>query len=188
MFSLSEKASAREILACAKTFEANEALSKKDLEILQLRRLGELLAWSYEYNAYYKIHNKAYGEDMCLDVINDGINNDRVHMVPCANFTGQYWKMDKRISTFGFQLTNWWQGDYKCLSIAGEFEDEVRLKDCGAKGENLWSFLYSEDEQGYAELMPEGSEGTLILDLDYATPYLGFESDERSQWIMKKAQ
>ncbi len=54
MLELKEKAGARDILASAKQFDANEWLSRGDLESIQLERLKELLVWSKNHNDYYR--------------------------------------------------------------------------------------------------------------------------------------
>jgi hypothetical protein len=37
-----------------------------------------------------RLTNVGTGPDRCVDVINDGANN-QVHVIPCANYSGQFW-------------------------------------------------------------------------------------------------
>lgn len=38
----------------------------------------------------FRLTSDAGGPNRCLDVINDG-TNDQVQLVPCANYSGQFW-------------------------------------------------------------------------------------------------
>ncbi len=53
--------------------------------------------------------------DLCLDIINDGTNN-QLQLAKCSNVSGQSWKATK--STRSTKLTSLWRGEDQCLAVA----------------------------------------------------------------------
>ncbi|GAM45979.1 hypothetical protein NS07_v2contig00021-0086 [Nocardia seriolae] len=40
-------------------------------------------------NGHVTLWNEFRGNGMCLDIVNGGDRNDRVHLAACGNYTGQ---------------------------------------------------------------------------------------------------
>ncbi|MCA9547899.1 MAG: hypothetical protein KC613_26020, partial [Myxococcales bacterium] len=89
----------------------------------QVRRDGE----------FYRLSTAEGGEGRCLDVINDG-RNDRLHLVDCGPYTGQFFRLTPTGNGF-FRLTTDWQGPDRCLDTNG---DTVHLADCGGYVGQFW--------------------------------------------------
>ena len=86
---------------------------------------------------YYRLTTKWRGDDMCLDVINDGKRNDRLQLAPCGNYAGQYWKVTPEKGYY--RLTTEWRGDDMCLDIINDAKDKTpHLAKCGNYKGQLW--------------------------------------------------
>lgn len=77
------------------------------------------------------------GVDMCLDVVNDGGNN-QVHMASCANVSGQQWRMEQAGRGSGLRLWNQFTGDNMCLDIVNDGSGRVQLAACGDYSGQYW--------------------------------------------------
>ena len=42
---------------------------------------------------FCRIYSKVKGSEFSLDIINDGTNN-KIHLVPKGNYSGQFWKLN----------------------------------------------------------------------------------------------
>jgi hypothetical protein len=89
-------------------------------------------------NSFVRLRTRFTGADMCLDVVNDG-NNDQVHMASCANVTGQQWHLDQTGPGPGVRLWNQFTGQGKCLDIVNDGSGRVQLASCGNYSGQYWS-------------------------------------------------
>jgi hypothetical protein len=89
-------------------------------------------------NSFVRLRTRFTGADMCLDVVNDG-TNDQVHMAPCANVTGQQWHMDQTGPGQSLRLWNQFTGPGKCLDIVNDGSGRVQLASCGDYSGQYWS-------------------------------------------------
>ena len=79
--------------------------------------------------------NDGVGSGQCLDVVNDGVN-DQVRMASCADVTGQYWALSRlRGPGRTFQLTNRFTGPSRCLEAAAE---GLRVRSCDRSPGQHW--------------------------------------------------
>lgn len=78
------------------------------------------------------------GPGMCLDVVNGGPGNNRTHLQPCGNFSGQHWiatPLGNGYST----LTTAFRGPGFCLDVVngGPDDGQTELQPCGnCSGQN----------------------------------------------------
>ena len=50
-------------------------------------------ASAFDTSVFYKLSTDFRGPNMCLDVHNGGGLDNFTHLVPCANYSGQYWAL-----------------------------------------------------------------------------------------------
>ena len=69
-------------------------------------------------NLWYRLTTLFRGANVAMDVINDGTNNNRMHMVPAGPYTGQYWKFTPFPGYPGrYRISCMWQGDNLPMDI-----------------------------------------------------------------------
>jgi hypothetical protein len=79
------------------------------------------------------------GKDKCLDVVNDGTNNQLI-MANCGKFTGQYWKVSSsKRHPDTYRLTNLFTGKDKCLDIVNDGNNNrITMAPCGDFSGQYW--------------------------------------------------
>lgn len=60
--------------------------------------------------------NLEFGTEKTIDVINDGVSNNQLHLTNKGPYTGQFWKLT-HINEDYYRLTCFWQGDNKSIDI-----------------------------------------------------------------------
>lgn len=85
-----------------------------------------------------RLQNTFTGIGKCLDIINDGSNN-QLTMADCGNYTGQSWSVTK--DGANYRLQTLFTGDSKCLDIVNDGQNsELTMAPCGNYSGQLWSF------------------------------------------------
>jgi hypothetical protein len=79
---------------------------------------------------FFRIESSA---GKCLDILNDGKQNNLANVAACANASGQMWKL-RPAGGGAFVLTTSWRGDTKCLDTAGP-----QLADCVKVPSQRWT-------------------------------------------------
>ena len=52
-------------------------------------------------DGWYRLTTQFRGPGMCLDIFNGGPDDNQPHLIPCANYSGQFWQIsptDKRVN------------------------------------------------------------------------------------------
>jgi len=100
-----------------------------------------------ESNGYYRLMNKRFPSEV-LDIVNDGINNNRVVMGPINNYSGQYWKLTPQGDGTFYRLTTLWLGEEKSLDVVNDGNNrEVRLAPTGNYSGQYWKLTRIDDGQ-----------------------------------------
>lgn len=89
---------------------------------------------------YYRLSTQFRGDRQCLDVYNGGERNNMTHLVPCANFTGQFWRLSPA-QNGRYRLTTAFRGVDICLDVynGGARNNQVHLTECAKYSGQLWS-------------------------------------------------
>jgi Ricin-type beta-trefoil lectin domain len=78
------------------------------------------------------------GDGKCLDVVNDGTNN-QLQMADCGNFSGQFWSTVASGVKGYVRLRNNFTGDGKCLDVVNDgTNNKLQMADCGNFTGQLW--------------------------------------------------
>ena len=77
---------------------------------------------------------------MCLDVMNGGPNNNMVHLAPCGNYSGQFWRLNEEREGV-YRLTTEFRGPGMCLDVVngGPDNNDARLAPCGNYSGQFWT-------------------------------------------------
>ncbi len=75
---------------------------------------------------------------MCLDIHNGGPRNNQPHLVPCANYSGQFWNI--RNEGGWNRLTTQFRGAGMCLDIfnGGPSNNMPHLTGCANYSGQFW--------------------------------------------------
>jgi Ricin-type beta-trefoil lectin domain len=84
------------------------------------------------------------GKDKCLDIVNDGANN-QLAMADCGNFSGQRWKIVPSKSNPGtYRLSTLFTGKDKCLDVVNDgTNNQLTMANCGKFTGQYWKILSS---------------------------------------------
>lgn len=82
---------------------------------------------------YQRMTTKWQGPGLCLDVVNDGVRNDRLRLAPCADASGQLWRATPEGASV--RLTTKWRGDDVCLQSS----PQLRMVPCAASATQRWT-------------------------------------------------
>jgi hypothetical protein len=86
------------------------------------------------------LRNRFTGSASCLDIVNDG-QNDKLRLVPCGNFSGQHWIVDRR-SDGTFQLRTEFTGQGRCLDIINDGQNNrLHMAPCGNFTGQQWIII-----------------------------------------------
>lgn len=124
---------------------------KKPIIILSIFFVGLL---AKEVNAQVKqnrLRNTLTGADTCLDIINDGANN-QLTMAKCGNFAGQRWSMtSSEANPKAYRLQTPLTGADKCLSIINDGKNnQLTMAKCANVSRQLWRIIPSKKNPGYS--------------------------------------
>lgn len=104
---------------------------------LTFAKTQSLFSQNWDPNTYYRFTTKWLGEDISLDIINDG-ENDKLMMAKTGNYLGQFWKITPLESGY-CRLTTKWQGDDKSLDVINDgLNDKLRLFKTGKYSGQAW--------------------------------------------------
>lgn len=85
----------------------------------------------------YRMHTRFTGSGKCLDVLNDGTNN-QLRMKSCGNYSGQRWWGERTPEGLA-RLKNTFTGGGECLDVVNDgLNDKVALAPCGNYSGQLW--------------------------------------------------
>ena len=85
------------------------------------------------------LRNRLTGAGRCVDIVNDG-QNDRVHMAPCGNYSGQQWLVERLKGGAYVKLRTRFTGPDRCLDIVNDGRnDRLRMAPCGNYWGQQWS-------------------------------------------------
>jgi hypothetical protein len=94
---------------------------------------------------------------LSLDVVNDGVNNNRLQMAASGPFTGQYWRFTR--SGFGntWRISSLWQGENLPMDTinGGPEDNRPILAPIGAWTGQLWTLAEVPGYPGYVSLTNE---------------------------------
>ena len=86
----------------------------------------------------YKLQTEFTGPNKCLDIVNDG-NNNQLTMADCGNYSGQFWSMTPVQPSGAYQLRTQFTGSNKCLDIVNDGNNnQLTMADCGNYSGQLW--------------------------------------------------
>lgn len=94
-------------------------------------------------NLWYRLTTLFQGDNVAMDVINDG-NNNRMHMVPAGPYTGQYWRFSPFAGYPGrYRISCMWQGENLPMDIinGGPDDNQVILAPLGPYSGQAWSMI-----------------------------------------------
>lgn len=94
-------------------------------------------------NLWYRLTTLFQGDNVAMDVINDG-NNNRMQMVPAGPFTGQYWRFSPFAGFPGrYRISCMWQGENLPMDIinGGPDDNQVILAPIGPFSGQAWSMI-----------------------------------------------
>ncbi len=99
----------------------------------------------------YQLQTIFTGKGKCLDIVNDGINN-QLNMADCGDFSGQYWQILPNQKQGYYRLQTMFTGTGKCLDIVNDGRNNrLNMADCGNFSGQYWQILPSQ-KQGYYRL------------------------------------
>jgi hypothetical protein len=89
---------------------------------------------------FYRLQNQFSGDNMCLDIVNDGTNNQPI-MATCGNYTGQLWRIKQATGREGsYRLQNQFSGGNKCLDIVNDgTNNQLIMATCGNYTGQSWN-------------------------------------------------
>ena len=126
-------------------------LNQKFIIILPLVLLGLI---NQAVNAQVKqnrLRNTLTGANNCLDIINDGDNN-QLTMARCSNVAGQRWSLTaSEANPQAYRLQTPLTGAKNCLDIINDGKsDRVIMAQCSDAPSQLWSITPTNKNPGYS--------------------------------------
>ncbi len=108
-----------------------------------------LFAQEFDQNTYYRLTTKWQGEDMSLDVVNDGENN-KLQLSKAGNYLAQYWKITPLENGY-HRLTSKWLGEDMSVDILNDgINNKLEMAKTGKYTGQFWKITPLED--GYYRL------------------------------------
>jgi hypothetical protein len=105
----------------------------------------------FSQTANYRFQTIFTGTNKCLDIINDGRNNQLI-MADCGNFTGQLWSISPSQHSGHYRLITTFTGRNQCLDIVNDGDNnKLNMANCGDFSGQYWKILPSQN-QGYYRL------------------------------------
>ena len=84
----------------------------------------------------YRLQTQFTGNKKCLDIVNDGRNNELI-MADCGNYSGQSWSIKKTRGYYRLQTE--FTGNKKCLDIVNDGDNnKLTMADCGNYSGQFW--------------------------------------------------
>lgn len=106
-------------------------------------------------NLWFRLTTMFHGPTKAMDVINDGVNNNRMHIVDAGPYTGQFWRFEP-FPGFpgGYRIVNFWQGDNLPMDIinGGPDDNHAILAPRGPFSGQLWYVWEEPAAPGYYQL------------------------------------
>ncbi len=112
----------------------------------------------------YRLQTIFTGNKNCLDIINDGRNN-QLTMAECGNFSGQNWKILPSKKAGYSRLQTMFTGRARCLDIINDGQNnQLTMANCGDFSGQYWKILPSQ-KTGYSRLQTMFTGGNKCLDI-----------------------
>ena len=112
---------------------------------------------------YHKLSTDFRGIDMPLDIYNGGPKNNRAHLAPAANVSGQLWRLTP--ANGPYRLSTQFRGAAMCLDVmnGGPNNNMVHLAPCGNYSGQFWRL--NEEREGVYRLTTEFRGPGMCLDV-----------------------
>lgn len=88
-------------------------------------------------NGYYRLVNKAH-PTKCLDIINDGKNNNQLTLSNIQNYSGQFWKVSPVGDGTFVRFTSLWHGEQYSLDILNNGVNKDLVMNTSANYSGQW--------------------------------------------------
>lgn len=97
-------------------------------------------ALAQDTQVYNRLWTQFRGPSMNLDVFNGGDKNDMTHLVPAADYSGQYWRLIPAGNGY-YRLTTMFRGAGMCLDVfnGGPRDNQVHLTPCANYSGQFWA-------------------------------------------------
>lgn len=87
----------------------------------------------------FSLSNEFTGPNKCLDIVNDGANN-QLNLTNCGKFTGQFWQKTDAKGGYVILQTEF-TGPGKCLDVINDGRnDQLTMTQCGNFSGQSWRF------------------------------------------------
>lgn len=107
----------------------------------ELQEKKELAAQRWKFalqpNGYYRIVNSEYPSS-CLDIINDGKNNNQVTLAGMQNYSGQFWKITSLADGAFVRFTSLWHGENYSIDVLNNGENKELVMNTTANYSGQW--------------------------------------------------
>ncbi len=120
-------------------------------------------AASIDQQSFYRLTTQFRGSGMCLDVFNGGDKNNMTHLAPCADFSGQYWRLQAAGPGY-YRLTTMFRGANMCLDVfnGGPLNNQPHLTQCANYSGQLWQIT---EQGGWSRLTTQFRGTGMCLDI-----------------------
>ncbi|MEO9528451.1 MULTISPECIES: RICIN domain-containing protein [Alphaproteobacteria] len=118
---------------------------------------------SIDPQVFYRLTTQFRGNDMCLDVFNGGEKNNMTHLAACADFSGQYWRLQPAGAGY-YRLTTMFRGNSMCLDVynGGSRNNQPHLTNCADFSGQFWKVTES---GGWSRLTTQFRGAAMCLDI-----------------------
>ncbi len=88
---------------------------------------------------YYRLTTQFRGDGLCLDVFNGGPRDGMTHLARCADYSGQYWRVQRTGDGY-YHLTTMFRGPNECLDVynGGPRNNQPHLTGCANYSGQSW--------------------------------------------------
>ncbi|MEZ4885123.1 MAG: RICIN domain-containing protein [Chitinophagales bacterium] len=112
---------------------------------------------------WYRLTNMWQGDDLALDIVNDGKCNCQLQLAKTANVSGQYWKLTP-VQDGWYKLTTAFQKEDKCLDIVNDGQNNrPQLAKSGNYSGQYWRIVPTND--GFFQLYTMWQTENKVLDV-----------------------
>ena len=117
---------------------------------------------------FHRMTTAFRGPDTCLDVINGGGRNNTTTLAPCAEYSGQYWRLMPSGNGF-YRLSTMFRGADMCLDIynGGDRNNQPHLTNCANYSGQFWRLT---PQQEWFRLSTQFRGPNLCLDIHNGGP------------------